>query len=439
MAKGPKKYTKVNGIMKLNPEYKVWKDQQNKAEARPGSIAQPATTVLNSSQALPIVSNMDDFEKIQDDLGAIPLAEATNATIDMMQDPEIAEEAGMESDEMIDKLGEMLGKYEIPIGLTNKLMMLSEYQSLEFIMDDSGSMQLRTDSNNPKTREPYTRWAEAHMRLKEMVEVVAYVPFNQIGIEFLNRKDRIVIKREGRSPEQLILDANQQIDQVFRKGPSGTTPAFEKLQESLLRGQGASIARYFFGDGKPNGGQQAIESIIQLLLQRSSPESNPITFVSCTNEDEAVEWMKDAEEIAPFCSESDDFNDEAREIMKDQGVGLPFSKGFHLICQLVAAMNPEDLDAMDESIPFTKFTLDNLLGIVHNEQTYCYYFENFVKAQKSRPIEIDERTGMPSRLDSIRKRVNWDYQSFLTCQGTRKNIPQVVETQRELLEAGRTR
>ena len=41
--------------------------------------------------------------------------------------------------------------------------------------------------------------------------------------------------------------------------------------------------------------------------------------------------------------------DESREILKDQGKALPFTVGFYLICSLVAAMNPNDLDAMDES------------------------------------------------------------------------------------------
>jgi hypothetical protein len=39
---------------------------------------------------------------------------------------------------MIDQLGALLSKYEVPIGLVNKLMMLSEFASLEFIIDDSG-------------------------------------------------------------------------------------------------------------------------------------------------------------------------------------------------------------------------------------------------------------------------------------------------------------
>jgi len=433
----PKKYVKINGIMKMNPEYKTWKNQQNKAEAAGTSeAAKPATTVLNSSNALPVVSSMEDYEKLNEDLNAdIPLSESTSATIEMLQEPEIAAASGLQPDDMIDELGKMLAKYEIPIGLTNKLLVLSEFQSLEFIIDDSGSMTLQTDTVDPTTKRNITRWEEARRRLLEMIEVVAYVPFTQIGIEFLNRKDRIVLTKDNRTPEAFLSDATSKINASFRTGPRGTTPAMEKLQESLLRGQGVNICRYFFGDGVPNGGKRAIEEIIKLLLHRENPEQNPITFISCTNEDEAVEWMKDAEEVVPYCSESDDFHDEAKEVTKDQGSALPFSKGFHLICQLVAALNPDDLDAMDECIPFTKFTLDNMLGFVSNDESYRHYFEHFVKAQRARTIEIDSRTGMPSRLDAIRKQTKWDYEAFMMAEGTRRKIPQVAQVQRQLRQA----
>lgn len=438
----PKKYTKVNGIMKLNPEYKKWKNGQNQAAAGPmvpASAVAPATTVITSNEALPIVASMDDYEKLNDSIGAVPLAESTNATIEMIQEPDIAAEVGLESDDMVDKLGNLLTKYEIPIGLTNKLMLLSEYQSLEFIIDDSGSMTLNTDSNDPVTHQPLTRWAEAQMRLKEMLEVVAHVPFQQVGIEFLNRKDRITFKRNGMAPADLVQHMNREVDAVFRQGPRGTTPALEKFQESLMRGKGVKISRYFFGDGVPNGGQPAIKKIVELLVHRPDPESCPVTFISCTNDDEAVEWMKDAEEIAPYCSESDDFNDEAREVMRDQGVALPFSKGFHLICQLVAVMCPDDLDAMDESIPFTKFTLDNTLGIVNNEASYKHYFDKFVEAQQNRRVEIDRSTGMPSKLDELRKNTRWHYSTFLTTNGPAKLIQQASEYQRQILQSANVR
>lgn len=277
---------------------------------------------------------------------------------------------------------------------------------------------MNSDTINPITRKNNTRWEEAHQRLKEMIEILAYVPFNQIGIEFLNRKDRVTLKRNGMTPDVFLQGAIEQIDAQFARGPSGTTPALEKLQESFLRGQGVSIARYFFGDGLPNGGRRAISEIVRIVRNRQEPAMNPLTFISCTNEDEAVEWMKDCEEVAPFCSESDDFGDESREVLEDQGEALPYTRGFWLICQLVAAMNPDDLDAMDESVPFTKNTLDNLLGIKHNEESYRYYFDAFVRNQQN-------RRGY-SETDRLKKSTRWNYQDFLRA-AVAKDIPAVQQ------------
>ncbi|KAL3929966.1 MAG: hypothetical protein SGBAC_011977 [Bacillariaceae sp.] len=397
----PKKYVKINGIMKLNPEWKKWKEQQ-------GGGA-PATTVQRPSLALPIVSSMEDHEKLNEAAMAsggkeIALAESTSATIEMMQEPEICVDAGMDPDTVVDELGALLNKYEVPIGLMNKLMMLSEYEVMEFMIDDSGSMTLNTDSKDSQGR-IQTRWTEAQVRLKEMIEVLAYVPFNQIVIVFLNRTDVISFQRNGRDPKTIIADAYQKIDGVFSKSPSGTTPALEKIQKSLAGNPGMSIARWFFGDGVPNGGINAQREITRLLVQRPNPSQNPMTFISCTNEDDQVEWMKDAEEAAPYCSESDDFRDEAAEVMRDQGAALPYSKGFHLVGTLVGAMNPDDLDAMDESIPFTKATLDNLLGIQHNEESYRHYFNLFMEAQGNRRVE--------SPSDNLKKSTRWNYNDFL--------------------------
>jgi hypothetical protein len=416
MAAKPKKYVKVNGVMKLNPEYKKWTEKQANV-AQPDGVFAPPTTVLKPDKALPIVSSMDDHEMLNEASTVkggkeIPLSDSTNATIEMMQEPEICVEAGMTPDTMVDELGNIMNKYEVPMGLMNKLMMLSEFHTLEFLMDDSGSMTLVSDTVNPDTGRPNTRWQEAQIRLKEMIEILAYVPFNQIVIIFLNRHDRVTLTRNGRDPRSFLADAYRQVDQVFARGPTGTTPVLEKMQESFVSGQGKNIARYFFGDGVPNGGLPAQREITRIVCARQNPEGNPVTFMSCTNDDAAVEWMKDCEEVAPYCSESDDFGDEAREVLRDQGAALPFSKGFHLICQLVAAMNPDDLDAMDESVPFTKTTLDNLLGVQHNEESYRHYFNCYTEAQRMRVVENDE-FGRPKKSDKLKKNVKWNYQDFL--------------------------
>ena len=74
-------------------------------------------------------------------------------------------------------------------------------------------------------------------------------------------------------------------------------------------------------------------------------------------------------------SELDDYMDEREEVMGDQGAAFPFTKGFWLVSQLVAAINPDDLDAIDENVPFTKFSLDGVLGRKHTPEEYHYYFE----------------------------------------------------------------
>jgi hypothetical protein len=432
----PKKYVKVNGVMKLNPEYKKWTEAQNSTGGGgTGGVFVPTTSVINSDKALPIVSSMADHEMLSEASVTsggqeIPLAESTSATIEMMQEPEISLEAGMTPDTMVDELGAIMNKYEVPMGLMNKLMMLSEFDSLEFILDDSGSMTLVSDTVNPVTKRPNTRWQEAQQRLKEMMEVLAYVPFNQIDVVFLNRTDHVVLKRNGRDPASFLADANRQIDKVFARGPAGTTPVLEKMQDSFINGRGRSIARYFFGDGVPNGGVQAEREITRILCARENPAGNPVTFISCTNEDAAVEWMKDCEEVAPYCSESDDFGDEAREVLRDQGAALPYSKGFHLICCLVAAMNPDDLDAMDESVPFTKATLDNLLGVVHSSESYKHYFDCFTEAQRMRVVENDDN-GRPKSSDQLKKSVQWSYQDFFQAP-LASQIPHVQNIKEQL-------
>jgi len=120
----------------------------------------------------------------------------------------------------------------------------------------------------------------------------------------------------------------------------------------------------------------------------------------------------------------DDFGDESREVLGDQGIALPYTRGFWLVCQLVAAMNPDDLDAMDESVPFTKTTLDNLLGIQHNEASYQHYFDSFVRNQQT------AHRGW-SKSAKLKRNMKWKYQEFVTAP-VAKEIPQVQQFTRQM-------
>ena len=100
--------------------------------------------------------------------------------------------------------------------------------------------------------------------------------------------------------------------------------------------------------------------------------------------------MKEAEEVVPYCSEFDDYIDESEEILRDQGKAFPYSYGLHLCGQLVAAFNPHDLDAMDESVPFSRPTLADLLGYELSDAEYKYYFDSFLEAQQKLWSSLDD-------------------------------------------------
>lgn len=88
------------------------------------------------------------------------------------------------------------------------------------------------------------------------------------------------------------------------------------------------------------------------------------------------------EEKAAYCSEVDDYGDEEREVKHDQGEAFPYTKGLWILSNLVASISPDDLDALDEDVPFTKHTLDEMLGRIHSAAEYDYYWNLNPHAKK---------------------------------------------------------
>jgi hypothetical protein len=119
-AGGPVKYVKVAGVMRLNPEYKRWQEKQQQ-----GKNDKLRDSMPNSKHALPVVSSMEDHAHLNADLGTnMPLAESTDATIERMQTPRFSKDTGMNPDTIVSELGSMLSKYEVPLGLINKVSVL---------------------------------------------------------------------------------------------------------------------------------------------------------------------------------------------------------------------------------------------------------------------------------------------------------------------------
>ena len=75
--------------------------------------------------------------------------------------------------------------------------------------------------------------------------------------------------------------------------------------------------------------------------------------MSCTNEDDQVEWMKDTEEKAPYCAEFDDYHDESREVLNDQGKAFPRISGMNMprLRDFGSKMSKASLSSKPESVP----------------------------------------------------------------------------------------
>ena len=400
------KYITENGVRQYNPTY----------HPAPNAPVAPLP-FPNQATALPVISYPNQPDYLDEEIVVAPsYKKAVEQYNDIFVEAEIVTE---ESGSAIDQLSAVLARYEVPAGMLSKLLMLSEFEIGEIIVDDSGSMNAQSDAKGPQGH-LLTRWQEAKQRIEQMMELIAYVPAPVFYIHFLNRLDVLELQRgTGESPQAFYQRVQRMLDLEFSQTPNGGTPALEAIRSSLTRhSSGKAVLRYFFGDGVPNGGTPACEQIAQLIQNRSDPARNPFTFISCTNEDSQVEWMKDCEELAPYCSEFDDFKDESLEIIKDQGKAFPYSYGLHLVGQITAAFNPHDLDAMDESVPFTQETLQDLMGYQVSSEEYKYYFDTFVQAQR-----VLQQTPAQRKLVAQLPRL---YQDFVSASRS-TDIPAVLD------------
>lgn len=378
------KYKFVNGVMQLDPTYQA----QN-----------PST-----AQAMPIISSPTDVFEASSTQGAVQpvmLTPATAQVLNTMQDPEYlkkfqAAPGRIDGGVLVDKLTEVFSRYEIPIGLLNKLYALSDYK-LNFLIDDSGTMNNNSDASlhdatyllkhrvsqlGHRYNNLLTRWEEAEDRLHIMIDMLAFIPTDTITINFLNRPTRYMLVRAGKTPEEFADYAHRTIFQEFSIKPVGVTPTYHKLKEAFDLTV-TNTMHYLLTDGEPS--DASTEQVAHLIKTRRNPKMTPLTFISCTNED--ASWMKEVDNEAPFTAEVDDFLAEKKEVLENQGPGLPYTRGLWLLCQLTGAINPDDLDPIDEKIPFTRGTICDLMGYQVSEQQYAQqYFDKHPLAAKYKPV-----------------------------------------------------
>jgi hypothetical protein len=225
------KYIVENGRVRLNPQY-----------GRPDK-----TTVANPARAMVASCNVDDANSIAEVTGG-ELAPSTLNAVVTVQDPDYVSQfhAGgrVDGGELLEQVSGVFTGLQAPIGLSNKLIGLQGF-AINIKIDDSGSMG-SVCSNR------LTRWQNVEQRLLRLMSLLQLVPTRAITLSFLDRRDVIVLTRQGHTPQEFYSQAAQQIQRAFHFPPRGGTPIYANVIQMLQSAQGPT-AHYLFTDGQVHG------------------------------------------------------------------------------------------------------------------------------------------------------------------------------------------
>jgi hypothetical protein len=400
------KYVVQNGKAVLNPAYV---QEQKKLGV--------ATTMPSNPQALTFPSTLEDqtalAEVTRQDMPP-SFAEAMSTIQSDEYGGSFGNQTVVDGGDLLDGLTRVFARYEIPIGMLPKAIMLNG-KAIDMLIDNSGSMtrnsdltyrdasdymrqQLANDRRFKKTtfhdghNQVLTRWEDAQDRLHILIELLAYIPTYSITLRtFVHPNNnppalKIVLDRSGKTPEEFIAYAHQQITQLFRHPPSEGTPIYNNMvsmfneADQLHRASDVETMHYIFTDGEPTGEAFEIDQIKNLLETRN-PDVNTVTMIGCSNKKEDYDWLLEMEEVASKVAALADYVDEKTQVTKAQGAMYPYTRGMWLACNLAAALNPEDLNKMDQRVPFTRRTLESNGGRGLMNGEYELYFRQHPAAR----------------------------------------------------------
>ncbi|KAJ3381647.1 hypothetical protein HDU92_005222 [Lobulomyces angularis] len=311
----PIKYARFNGFIVLNPAYLRWQ----KRNLNP-------TTLINAQSALPITSTMEDYNEYNITLKEAGLSERllSETTAQVFENfyNEYLSKVGTDAEDLFNSIQKIFSFYEIPIGFISMLYKLEALHSLDFVIDDA-NVNNNTLLDSCAVNIGNKNFETAIETMKIFIEILAYVPIKKIQIKFLHRRDVLSFPKKGHSPKEFINEANAALDKAVASTPTISTTYYAAIKKVL--------------DNTDNSKRREKKITKPIFSLKTKFEKHPLSLI-CFDEDSNESWNRN---LKSFSKKRD-------KVLKDQGAGIPFSKGLYLMSQLISVLNPKSLGAMHE-------------------------------------------------------------------------------------------
>ena len=273
------------------------------------------------------------------------------------------------------------GPMEGSLWLAHRLAALSNYE-LDFIIDNSLSMNQRDGMQNPETGLIMTRLEEAIHRLSNIADLLSYIPVKGITLRTLSGDHTPVVIDCQAPPHEIAGQIKKYLEFVNHSPRTSNTPLYTALSTSLNENRNSPNPRiiYVLNDGMPNSGGGP-DSVCQLLRHGRCGEKNPVCLIACTDDRKSIAWMNDADEIAENIHVIDDFESEKRKIKAKQGQNFPVTEGFYGMSSLLGAI--DDLfDKADENHLYSHNHYREIMGREVSEAEYEAYRREASRLQR---------------------------------------------------------
>lgn len=326
-------------------------------------------TAANGMQQLPIISREPQLTQLQNAImsvseGIISSVEAVssiNEAIELLK----VELGAIRYARLCDQLENL----HLPMSFLPVLAELCLYDSVECVLDNSGSMsqgmttQIEVKLPNGQvqlTSQALTRWQDAHRRLSALTVLLgmAGVKFN---IRFLNeqrgvsqtrspatevftfnyvlRKDRNgnILPNDITLLENELKSSEMWLSRLFQLEPGGGTSVASPLREALRKHDGKKRGILIVTDGEATD----LAETQEVVKTRRDPHLTPISVVACTNASEQIQWVRTLQtNDSYYIAMLDDYKTQRDRMHNAHSTRVPYPPQYWLALHVTFPQNP---------------------------------------------------------------------------------------------------